>query len=277
MIKPLLGFLLAFSTLAAEAQLQFIPNEPVVYHSNIKIRSKFSNGGKETELFETQKSDVVYTIIGEQPQYRLPLNVDYVLKKMAIQFKTDKELLSIDTDNPGTSKDIAQISKLINKHITFNIEKDDQVNIIDNYFNKVYGDMAVLEKFQIKNLFTHPFRETLILIGKDLKVGSHFEKDFPATKDSPYPVTYSITVTDITDNQIKANTEVKIKRMRVKQKNSTVTLTGGWKGEVSWNRDQALLYNSKGIGAVGFSIKKDQNHTVMTLDIVHQETSEKAS
>lgn len=258
-ILPLLLTVLFASFLHAgdpAVRLQYLPGVTLKHNCNITFSIKELQPGLNINSQAKQKIEFLTSISSDHldiPITQPPLTLNFTLKNLSVDLVTNKVSRIFDTKNPN-SLIFKQVSEIIDKPIPlhfgpgFVMENSPE---IENLLKK----FPLLRNLRPEFFLAQLFEPLFALAGKDLTVGTKFQHKIPNDAVSPLPSILNYQVTEINDQDISATFDGKIEqkllsltipfKLNDRQEKIEVVLSGTQKGEIHWNRKNALLYNLK--------------------------------
>lgn len=250
-----LCFLIGSAYAEKTANLQFLPNVPVHFNSELKLDISQSLPGLSLSTKGTQQLGADLTLINQQgdlPVSAPPFSLKFVLKSLNIDLQANDENLSFRSDEMGASLYLSQLSKLVDRPIQLQFGEGFQLNRNNEELRRVAAELPVLTEISPDHLLVELFLHLFAAGGQELYVGQVIEKDISDWEIPSLPDTITYTITEIDDYNVYADIKGDIEKKKfqlsgevsIGDKSEPVgaSLSGRMVGKIKWNRDNAMLY-----------------------------------
>lgn len=237
-------------------RLQYLPGVTVKHNCTMTFSLKELQPGLNINSQAKQKMEFLTSISSDHldiPITQPPLTLNFTLKNLSVDLVTNKVSRIFDTKNPNSLM-IKQVSEIIDKPIPLHFGPEfvmESSPEIENLLKK----FPMMRKLRPEFFLAQLLEPLFALAGKDLAVGTKFQHKTPNDAISPLPSVLNYQVTEINDQDVSATFDGKIEekllsltipfKLNDRQEKVEVVLSGTQKGEILWNRKNALLYNLK--------------------------------
>lgn len=266
--------------------LQYLPNVPVLQISELKIEMVQALPGSKIDGEDRQTIKALVSIASDQPNQTAaqpPLDLLFVLKSYAVELKANGHSVQFHSEEPEKLPHQVQSYKMVDRPLRLHIDKDFNLKTDTGEFQAVFSELPALKEIHIENFLLEWFQHLFALAGKNLSIGSTFQ--VPTLGDQMESViTYEIK--SITDQEVKAdfNGQIGSKSLQLagqiqldgkKQSGVDMTLSGETTGNVTWNRQNALVYQFQAHHVIRGVLKIGEWAWTLSLNLTHHMESMK--
>ena len=242
---------------SSTVRLQYAPHVPVVQNTVLTLSMNQSLPALKLDTEAMQNLRAQLTLVSDQREVSVPqppLDMLFVLRGLNINLKANGEAISFDSSKPGSTLMMAQVAKMIDRPIKLHFNDDFSVNGETQDLEAILRELPVLRELEPMALFQELFQHLFALAGKDLSIGDQILRTVPQNKTGPS--SYEYVVTAITDQEIQAALNGRIeprtitlnKVLKMDEKTEEkveLSVSGTVSGRVSWNRQNAMIYNAQ--------------------------------
>lgn len=240
-----------------KAQLQYQPNLPVHLTSLLTLDFSqslpglsFTTKGKQTLEADLTLSHGKERVSVIQP----PFNLSVLLKGLRMDVQANDEKFSFDSSVRTGSAYVNQLAELINRPIELSIGDEFLITHENPLLKKTIQSLPILQEIPIEGFLEELLFPLFAVAGKELLVGQVIERNFNGWGLASLPQKMVYTITEIDDYHVFATVEGEIKKHLFELQGKVETdeeeassvkasLSGVVKGNVKWNRDNALLHS----------------------------------
>ena len=256
LIIAILALFLPCNAITA-AQLQYCPSFPVQHTSKLILDVQeslpllnFSTKGNQIIKFDLMLKNGA----SKAPMTKLPLSLQLTLKDLFIFLKVNGEEIVFDPKGEKVSLPLMQFNQLIDKPVTFKIDTNGYLTDTTDVFPTVFKQLPALKDLSLELMLNEMFFYLFSLADQQLMIGAKIQQKIMQDYSQSLPAVITYEILDINEREILAKMEGKIEPKtflldtllsiegsvapKVEMK-----LTGNTEGTISWNRQNALLYN----------------------------------
>lgn len=238
-----------------KVQLIFQPNVPVVLNSRMIIEINQSLPGLRLSTQGTQSLSALMTLRNGSglPITQPPFDLSFTLKSIKIDLNVNDEKITFDSNAKDSSLYISQLAKLLDRPIQIKIGDNFELKGDNQSLLQFINELPMFQEVNSENLLVELFLHIFALGDQDLVVGQTYTRDLHGNIITSLPEKIDYKVTSIDDYHIQAAISGKIEKRKLQLKGFVqlgenaqtpveATLLGTISGNVSWNRDNAMLY-----------------------------------
>lgn len=251
--------LLPFALFAATPiKLTYLPATPVLQTSELSIEIDESMPILHLASKAKQVLKMEVTAAAQPGATRLtqpPIDLTVVLKDVFVDLFVNQEEAAFDPRVERSPTSLKEISKLIDKPIHLKVNEQNAIIIAPNDLQTLKRELPALNDIGIELLFGELLQHHFALLGKELTIGAKFQEPFARDSASPLPETIDYEIVSITDKDVIASIKGNIKpkefqlkspiKFDDKEEPILLSYSGSLKGEGTWNRQNAMLFQMK--------------------------------
>jgi hypothetical protein len=274
-------FLWIHVSFAAETNvvLTYLPNIPVIQTSDLKIKVNYALPGSKMNGEDQQQIRVQVTLLSDsnQPIIKPPADLLFVLKNFSISLNANDLSERFLSESPEKMPHQVQTYQMVNKKFKLHFDESAHIQKNTEEFQVLFNEYPALREMNFENFLGDWFQHLFALAGKNLSVGAVFK--VPGDGDlADQIVTYEIT--EITPTEVHANFQGPLggKNMNLTGRISLdgksegmpeMTILGETKGQVVWNRKNALLYQVQATHGINGVLKIGDSAWTLGLQMSH--------
>lgn len=282
-------FLLAFSLpfgLHAAARLHYLPGIPVLQTSSLTI--DVNESLPVLNLSSNAKQILKFSIEAIQGQSQAPAaapaGVFFSFKDIFVDLRVNREQTTFDPRADKGAVPLMQLSRIISRPFCLSINQEGCLVPDPQQIKSVFKEFPALKEIDLESLINELLYHMFALMGKDLEVGKIFTQK-PAWKVlNAFPAEISYKILRITDKEIVAEINgvtapfEKVfngtsKKEGQKPMSVGMIASGVLKGEISWGRSNAMLYDLQTEYISTAKLKSGDMEWTMNVNIAHKATT----
>ncbi len=235
-------------------RLEYLPNIPIIQTSELTLELTQSLPGLKLNANANQTLTATLSIVGEQsgiPMTQPPLTLKFVLKDLKINLKSNNEEVKFDVKDPKSALELAQLARIVDRPIELRFGKNFELQNHPEELQQILRELPMLQEFRPESLLQELFQHLFAFADKDLAVGLQIQQRGPIHPLSSEAPIINYEITSLNDQEVRASIAGKMDKQTIQLKhplaNGTVepiefTLMGALKGNATWNRHHALIY-----------------------------------
>ncbi len=208
-----------------------------------------------------------------------PADVTFVLKRYyADLILCDKEFV-FDSSRPdeNSQAEFAQIPKLVDRPVNLHFENAFQVQVENPEVQQLLSGSSLLQGLKIEPVLGELFQHLFVLAGKDLVNGAKYHAQTANGSAFKQPMALDYTITSITPLDVSANISGKMDKQSMTlvegeasgQDKISYVYSCTVKGQVSWSRSNALIYQLKNEYLLQGKVKIGKKEYPLQIKIRH--------
>lgn len=226
---------------ATSLLLKFSPEKAVHHTTQASFDVKNVFPGISMKGEETLKGTLeIITPAATMPSFDLK----FVLGSLKIVLKANGEVLEFDSEDQGSSIYLSQLAQMVEKEIVLHVDDRGQVAIKEGAPLLLEEQLPLLKMIQMDALLQEMFAHPFVLVGEELEEGKTYLRTF-SKAEPPFPHELNYMITEIDEYQVKGEIAGSLEPRTLSfEQNDTLKaiVNGTVNGQVTWNRDNALLY-----------------------------------
>ncbi|MGA8164613.1 MAG: hypothetical protein WB791_06260 [Waddliaceae bacterium] len=241
------------------AHLQYQPDLPVYLDSNLTLSLNQSLPGFSLSSRAKQTIGATLTLTSGQtdlPLFHPPFDLTFLLKSIKIGLQANGAEMVFDSDQMESSLYLSRLSKMIHRPIRIHFDRNFKMESRSHDLNQMVEELPLLQEIDPESLLVELFLHLFSLAGNELAVGQTIQKVLADHPIPAIPQRIDYTVTSIDDYAIEASVTGEIGKMAFQLSSLMptesgaselvdVSVSGTMKGNIKWNRDNAMLYEMK--------------------------------
>jgi hypothetical protein len=256
--NPLFVILLVFTlwTSCDAIDLLYEPNKSVtqVFESVSSLSQKSS--GLEMRVVATQKQVFDLEIISQEGESEFkgaPFQLKYTLRSMKTEINANGSVKTFDTNVVSDSPEIAAISFLVGKPLTFQVNKDYTVDDYPKEWKEFSSSLPLLHLLFPKGYFPELFATNFAFAGRDLKVGetSNTQRILGDQLGLNIPIRFELQKINYKEAEAEIGGKYSEKGKKISEPldsglifDGNIAMESTVSGQSKWNRRQGLECNS---------------------------------
>lgn len=253
-----LALALPISVMAAPSaiRLGYLTDHPVDQTSSLTVEIEQHRDRGVTTSSARQEIQATLNIPGSSNQVvkSLPVNLTVDLQALKVGSNAGGHTIAFDSNRPGESPFLAEVSKLIGRSVTFSVDEDLQIGVESPEFVRFLRQLEQIGGFRAGGLFSQVLQNLFALAGQNLQVGTEVTRQFALGGDQDVSMNVVYRVADITDKEVRAVVSGGFDAVEIEQAGFggpqgdaqvALSLEGRVEGKATWSRKNALVYRTR--------------------------------